>query len=162
MSDKKFTDKIIDREQAVKIGKDYIQYDLKLVFTNGCFDILHPGHIDLFLKAQELGDELMVGLNTDASIKRIKGESRPLNNQKDRAIMLAALEMVDWIVYFDEDTPLKLIAEVKPKILVKGGDYTPETVVGREIVEVNGGEVKIIPLLEGYSTSSLIEKISRG
>lgn len=151
--------KIINRDTAVKTSSDIRRSGKILVFTNGCFDILHPGHIDLLQKSRELGDCLMIGVNTDTSVRRIKGGSRPLNNEHDRAVMLAALEVVEWVVYFGEDTPEELIREIKPDILVKGGDYTPETVVGRETVERSGGRVVIIPLLEGYSTSALVEKI---
>lgn len=131
------------------------------VFTNGCFDIIHPGHVYLLKKASELGDFLVVGLNSDDSIKRLKGNSRPYNKVESRIEVLSAIRFVSYVLVFDEDTPLELITLVKPDILVKGGDYTPQTVVGREIVESIGGRVEIIPLLEGYSTSSTLDRIEK-
>lgn len=131
----------------------------KVVFTNGCFDIIHAGHIDYLKKAKELGDALIVGLNTDDSVRRIKEAGRPVNNQDDRAVVLDSLRFVDYVVFFDEDTPYNLIKDIQPDILVKGGDYTIETIVGADIVLGNGGEVITIPLTEGKSTSGLIEKI---
>jgi D-beta-D-heptose 7-phosphate kinase / D-beta-D-heptose 1-phosphate adenosyltransferase len=126
-----------------------------IVFTNGCFDILHRGHIEYLNEAKNLGDILVIGLNTDGSVKRLKGESRPLNKQNDRAIVLSALSAVDYVVLFDEDTPHNLIKEIKPDFLVKGGDYTPEKVVGREFA----GKTVIIDFVNGYSTTSTIEKM---
>ena len=129
----------------------------KIIFTNGCFDLLHVGHVTYLEKAAKLGQRLVVGLNTDASVKRLKGESRPLVNENDRARVLAALACVDAVVLFDEDTPAELIKVIKPDILVKGGDYKPDEVVGRE----NAGEVKIIDFEEGYSTTSIVEQIAK-
>ncbi|MBX2921305.1 MAG: D-glycero-beta-D-manno-heptose 1-phosphate adenylyltransferase [Chitinophagaceae bacterium] len=131
----------------------------KIVFTNGCFDILHMGHIEILSKAAEAGDILIVGINTDASVKRLKGPSRPVNDQSFRALMLASLTIVDAVVLFDEDTPLELIKEIEPDVLLKGGDYQLSQIVGAEEVVKNGGEVKIVPLVKGFSTSSLIQKI---
>lgn len=131
----------------------------KIVFTNGCFDILHMGHIEILSKAAEAGDILIVGMNTDASVKRLKGPSRPVNDQSFRALMLASLTIVDAVVLFDEDTPLELIKEIEPDVLLKGGDYQLSQVVGAEEVVKNGGEVTIVPLVKGFSTSSLIQKI---
>lgn len=131
----------------------------KIVFTNGCFDILHPGHIDYLEKAKKLGDVLIIGLNSDNSIKSIKGQQRPINKLSDRLTMLHALECVDFIIEFEEDTPIQLIKAVTPDVLVKGGDYTVETIVGADFVIDNGGKVEVIPFLEGYSTTQLIEKI---
>jgi len=131
----------------------------KIAFTNGCFDILHPGHIDYLEKAKKLGDVLFIGLNSDNSIKLLKGQERPINEFSTRLTMLAALECVDFIIEFDEETPILLINKIEPNILVKGGDYTIETIVGAEFVVDNGGKVEIIPFLEGYSTTQLIEKI---
>ncbi len=131
----------------------------KIVFTNGCFDIVHLGHIDYLEKARNLGDKLVLGLNTDASVKRLKGETRPVVNQYARSRMMAAFEFVDAVVLFDEPTPLELIEIVKPDILVKGDDYSLETIVGADFVLSKGGEVKTIALVKGYSTSLLIEKI---
>ena len=133
--------------------------DKQIAFTNGCFDILHQGHLEVLSQAATLGDILVVGINTDASIKKLKGKDRPVNDQLFRARMLAALTMIDAVVLFDEETPLELIRIIEPDILVKGGDYTIEQVVGAEDVIKNGGEVKIIPLVKGYSTTALIQKI---
>lgn len=130
-----------------------------VVFTNGCFDILHAGHVQYLKAARELGDKLIVGLNSDESVRRIKGEGRPVNSQEDRAEILRSLSFVDRVEIFDEDTPLELIKKVKPDILVKGGDYSADEVVGKDEVEANGGKVVILPFLEGKSTTSVIDKI---
>ncbi len=143
----------------------------RLVFTNGCFDVLHPGHVDLLARARALGHGLLLGLNSDASVRRIKahlgggaasGPARPLNSQDERAFVLAALESVDFVVIFDEDTPLELIRAVRPQVLVKGGDWDVSRIVGREAVQADGGQVLSLPLLPGYSTTGLIERIRRG
>jgi rfaE bifunctional protein nucleotidyltransferase chain/domain len=131
----------------------------KVVFTNGVFDLLHIGHITYMAKAADLGDRLVVGLNADSSVKRIKGESRPINDQANRAALLAALFFVDAVVIFDEDTPINLISTLLPDILVKGSDYTIDTIVGAKEVMANGGEVKTIDLVEGYSSTSIIKRI---
>ena len=131
----------------------------KVVFTNGVFDLLHIGHITYMAKAADLGDRLVVGLNADSSVKRIKGESRPINDQANRAALLAALFFVDAVVIFEEDTPIKLISTLLPDILVKGSDYTINTIVGAKEVIANGGEVKTINLVEGYSSTSIIKRI---
>jgi len=127
----------------------------KIVFTNGCFDILHRGHIEYLSQARDQGDVLIIGLNSDASVKRIK-EGRPVQDEKSRALVLASLRIVDAVVLFDEDTPIELIKAVNPDVLVKGGDYTEETIVGAEVVKANGGKVVTIPLVEGYSTSGIL------
>jgi len=131
----------------------------RVVFTNGCFDLLHPGHISLLYKARSLGDRLVVGLNTDASIKRLKGSGRPILSEQDRAAMLGALACVDLVVAFAEDTPIELIKALRPDILVKGSDYKPDQVVGKEAVEAYGGSVQLVDLVEGYSTTRLTEKV---
>lgn len=131
----------------------------QVVFTNGCFDLLHPGHISLLQRAKALGDRLVIGLNTDNSIKRIKGLSRPILSEQDRAKILASLDCVDMVVCFDEDTPIELLKLLRPDVLVKGGDYTKSTVVGADLVEDWGGRVELIQLVEGQSTSGIIEKI---
>lgn len=131
----------------------------KLVFTNGCFDILHRGHIEYLYQARNLGDALMVGVNTDNSVKRLKGEMRPINGEYDRMMLLASLYFVDYVVLFDEDTPLQLIKSVRPDILVKGGDYTRDTIVGADFVESTGGEVVVISFVDGYSTTKVINKM---
>ena len=133
--------------KARKVGK-------KIVFTNGCFDIIHPGHIRILEFSKSQGDILILGLNTDASIKRLKGPTRPINKQNDRAIVVSALEAVDGVILFKEDTPLNLIKIIKPDILVKGADYTKQTVVGREYA----GKVVLCPLVKGKSTTNLIKK----
>lgn len=129
-----------------------------IVFTNGVFDILHAGHVMYLEAARAMGDILVVGMNTDESVQRIKGPTRPVNVQEDRAFVLAALRCVDHVVLFDEDTPLILITTLMPDVLVKGGDYTRETIVGADVVEANGGIVATIPLLEGRSTTGIIAK----
>jgi len=131
----------------------------KIVFTNGCFDLLHLGHIDYLSKAADLGDLLIVGLNTDKSVRNIKGNSRPIQDQNSRAMVLASLSFVDYVVFFDEDTPLNLIAVTQPDILVKGADYLPENIVGYDIVKTKGGDIVTINFLEGYSTTAIEKKI---
>ncbi|OKS85480.1 D-glycero-beta-D-manno-heptose 1-phosphate adenylyltransferase [Mucilaginibacter polytrichastri] len=131
----------------------------KLVFTNGVFDLIHTGHITYLAQAAELGNKLIIGLNADASVKRLKGESRPVNHQDSRALLLSAFFFVDAIVIFDEDTPANLINAVMPDVLVKGGDYTIENIVGANEVMANGGEVKTINFVDGYSSTSIINKI---
>ncbi|MCJ2166188.1 MULTISPECIES: D-glycero-beta-D-manno-heptose 1-phosphate adenylyltransferase [unclassified Pseudodesulfovibrio] len=132
----------------------------KLVFTNGCFDILHPGHVDLLTRARALGDSLILGLNSDESVRMLgKGDDRPLNPQEDRAFVLAALACVDYIVIFHESTPLELIKACRPQILVKGGDWPVDQIVGGDVVEKAGGKVHSLKLLEGYSTTSFLEKV---
>jgi D-beta-D-heptose 7-phosphate kinase/D-beta-D-heptose 1-phosphate adenosyltransferase len=133
----------------------------KIGFTNGCFDILHRGHVDYLSKAKGFVDVLIVGLNSDKSVRKIKGRGRPINKEEDRAALLSALEVVDYIVIFDEETPYNLIKTIKPDYLFKGADWDLEKVVGRDIVESYGGKVVLLPYLKGYSTSSLIKKICR-
>ncbi len=130
-----------------------------VVFTNGVFDLLHPGHVDVISLARDQGDALIVGLNSDASVRRLKGPERPVRSEAERAYVLAALSDVDAVVTFDEDTPLELIRHLRPDVLVKGGDYGPATVVGRDDVESWGGRVIIVPLRPGQSTTSIIEKV---
>ena len=131
----------------------------KIVFTNGCFDLLHLGHVDYLEKARQLGDRLVLGLNTDASISRIKGPSRPLQDEMSRARVMASLLFVDAVVLFNDNTPLELIKAVQPDILVKGDDYAVEQIVGHEVVMAKGGEVKTVPLVKGYSTTNIVNKI---
>ena len=132
---------------------------LKVVFTNGCFDILHRGHVEYLTDAKACGDKLVTALNSDSSVRDLKGDPRPIQNQDDRAAILNALASVDLVVVFDEETPAEIIKTLIPDVLVKGGDYTPETIVGADTVTGNGGEVKIIPFRSGQSTSIIIEKI---
>ena len=133
----------------------------RVVFTNGCFDILHPGHVRMLETARSLGDALIVGINSDSSVQEIKGPQRPLIPEDERAELLAALEAVDFVSVFDEPTPRELIAAILPAVLVKGSDWGPDEIVGREEVEAAGGEVISIPLEVGYSTTKLIERIRR-
>jgi D-glycero-beta-D-manno-heptose 1-phosphate adenylyltransferase len=132
----------------------------KMVFTNGCFDILHLGHIDYLSKAADLGDILIIGLNSDDSVRKLKGEGRPVNNAEARALMLASLRFVDAVTIFNEDTPYELIHSIQPDVLVKGKDYKTEEIAGYDIVLAKGGQVTTIDLLEGYSTTGLIEKLN--
>jgi len=135
----------------------------KLVFTNGCFDVLHPGHVDLLTRARALGDTLILGLNSDESVKMLgKGDNRPINSQEDRAFVLAGLSCIDYIVIFHESTPLELIKACRPQVLVKGGDWPVDQIVGNTVVEKAGGQVLSLPLLEGYSTTGFIEKVCKG
>ena len=155
------SEKIMRLDQAIAQVTAWQQSSQKIVFTNGCFDLVHLGHIDYLEKAQNLGDKLVLGLNTDASVSRIKGPLRPVVNQEARARLMAALSFVDTVILFDEPTPLQLIEAIKPDILVKGDDYSIETIVGADFVLANGGEVKTISLVEGYSTTKLIEKVKK-
>jgi D-glycero-beta-D-manno-heptose 1-phosphate adenylyltransferase len=134
----------------------------RVVFTNGCFDLLHPGHIDSLEKARALGDALVVGLNSDASVRRLKGAGRPVLPERERAEILAAMECVDAVVIFDEPTPREVIARLLPDVLVKGGDWAGDQIVGREEVEAAGGRVVSVPVVAGYSTTGLVKKIREG
>jgi len=147
--------------EASQISKRLKEDNKKIVFTNGCFDIIHAGHIDYLKKASQLGDVLIIGLNSDNSVKRLKGQDRPINNENARRLVLEGIKGVYKVLLFEEDTPAELIDKVRPDILVKGGDYKVDEVVGKDIVEKNGGEVVIIPFLDGYSTTSIIERINR-
>ena len=131
----------------------------EVVFTNGCFDIIHRGHIEVLARTADLGDKLIIGLNSDKSIQKIKGKGRPIIDEQSRAILLAALRFVDAIVLFSDDTPLNLISTLLPNVLAKGGDYEIETIVGHEIVQQNGGEVILVPFLDGFSSTNIIDKI---
>lgn len=134
----------------------------RFVFTNGCFDLIHPGHTELLRRAKSLGHHLCVGLNSDRSVRAIKGPGRPVQSEAARATVVAALSNVDYVVLFDEETPLRLIEELTPDVLVKGGDYNPAAVVGREVVERAGGEVHIVPLIPGFSSSQIAERLRSG
>lgn len=131
----------------------------EVVFTNGCFDIIHRGHIEVLAQTADLGDRLIVGLNSDSSIQKLKGEDRPIIDEQARAILLASLEFVDAVIIFSEDTPLQLISALLPDVLAKGGDYEIDTIVGHEIVQQNGGKVKLVPFVDGFSSTTIIEKI---
>ncbi len=157
---KKLSEKFISKESLPALLKMWNEANQKIVFTNGCFDILHRGHVEYLCHARDLGDKMIVGLNTDASVKRLgKSPERPINNEETRAFVLAALECIDAIILFDEDTPYDLIKLVQPDILVKGNDYKAEDIVGYDIVKAKGGSVKTIPLVQGFSTTMLIEKL---
>ncbi|GAB3542390.1 hypothetical protein GCM10027443_43140 [Pontibacter brevis] len=154
-------DKIYTLPQLQEQVNTWRNQGQKIVFTNGCFDLLHLGHVDYLEKARQLGDKLVLGLNTDASISRIKGPSRPLQDEMSRARIMASLLFIDAVVLFDENTPLQLIEAVQPDILVKGDDYTVESIVGHEVVLARGGEVKTVPLVKGYSTTNIVKKIEK-
>lgn len=151
--------KILDFEKAVKIREEIKTEKKIFVFTNGCFDILHPGHIRYLWEARNLGDYLLVAVNTDCSVKKLKGFSRPVFNESSRAEMLAAFEFVDGIVLFEEDTPYNLIKKLIPDVLVKGGDWPDEKIVGYDVVKKAGGIIKSITFQDGFSTTSIIDKI---
>lgn len=156
-----FEKKIISIEQAKALMHAWSITGKTVSFTNGCFDILHPGHLYSIAQAAKEADYLIVGLNSDASIKRLKGPDRPINNTASRAIVIANLAMVDAVIIFEEDTPQALISEILPDVLVKGGDYTIDTIVGAKEVIANGGKVIINPIVEGFSTTNIIEKIKK-
>lgn len=150
----------IKSRQALKAQiKAWQSEGLRVVFSNGCFDIVHLGHIDYLEKARTLGDKLVIGLNSDASVRMLKGENRPINDEYARSRMLAACQFVDGVTLFGEETPGELIAYLMPDVLVKGNDYAMQNIIGADLVIANGGEVKTIDLVEGFSTSKLVEKI---
>lgn len=151
--------KIYSLTDLEKQVKQWSKENKKIVFTNGCFDIIHQGHIDYLAKARDLGDKLIIGLNTDLSVSSIKGPTRPIQDEKSRAIILASMQFVDAIVYFSEPTPYELIKALQPDILVKGADYKPEEIVGYDIVKAKGGEIITLTYLEGFSTTNIITKI---
>jgi rfaE bifunctional protein nucleotidyltransferase chain/domain len=153
--------KIVTRKEASDLRNKWSKEGQRVVFTNGCFDILHLGHIDYLEKARNIGDKLIVGLNTDESVRRLKGEQRPVVDQNSRSRIIAALQFVDMVVLFDEDTPYELIENLKPDILVKGNDYSKSNIVGADIVMENGGNVETIDLVEGHSTTQIINKIQK-
>lgn len=151
--------KILSGNALQKALNTWHFYEKTIVFTNGCFDLLHYGHVEYLSKAKDLGDVLIVGLNTDSSVKKLKGEHRPLQNETSRSTILASLQFVDAVVLFDEDTPYNLISHIRPNILVKGSDYKPEQIVGYDILQTYNGEVKTIDFVLGYSTSAIEKKI---
>ena len=159
MSALQLQEKILSRPDLLARFPAPRQY--RLVFTNGCFDLLHRGHVEYLFAARALGDALVVGLNTDASVRRLKGAGRPVNREQDRAIVLAGLACIDAVSLFDEDTPRELIQALRPDVLVKGGDYRAELIVGREEVEAAGGRVLVLPFVNGQSTTDLLERIGR-
>jgi rfaE bifunctional protein nucleotidyltransferase chain/domain len=153
------SNKILDRQQAAVVINNWKSEGKKIVFTNGCFDIVHLGHVDYLEKAHNLGDKLVLGLNTDESVSMIKGPSRPIVDENSRSRVMASLEFVDLVVFFNEETPYELISALIPDILVKGNDYLAENIVGADIVNKNGGKVETIELVNGYSTSNIIKRI---
>lgn len=155
------SEKICSQADLVEKTKKWKKETKKIVFTNGVFDLLHKGHIFSLTQAAKEGDVLVIGLNSDSSVKRLKGDSRPINDQDARALLLAALAMIDAIVIFDDDTPLKLINSILPDVLVKGGDYTIEEIAGAKEVIANGGKIVINPILDGFSTTAIIKAISK-
>lgn len=150
---------ILSREELKKVRAQLKSENKKVVFTNGCFDLIHSGHVDYLLKSKQLGDILIVALNTDHSVRRIKGEKRPILNQNERAFIVSNLKPVDYVTFFDEDTPAEIIADLIPDILVKGADWPLDKIVGRDVVEANGGEVKTIEFVNDQSTSKIIQTI---
>ena len=150
---------IIALESLKELRSKFKESGKKVVFTNGCFDIIHAGHVDYLNKAKAQGDVLIVGLNNDNSVKRIKGEKRPIINEKERAFILSNLKAVDYVIYFEEDTPERLIKELIPDVLIKGADWSVESIVGKDTVITNGGEVKTIDFVTNQSTSGIIKKI---
>jgi rfaE bifunctional protein nucleotidyltransferase chain/domain len=153
--------KIVTLPEAKLQVKAWQNTGNRVVFTNGCFDLIHLGHVDYLEKARMLGDKLVLGLNTDDSVSRFKGPERPLQDQVSRARVLAAMQFVDLVVFFNEDTPLNLISALLPDILVKGSDYLADNIVGADVVKKNGGVVKTIDFVPGYSTTRIVEKIKR-
>ena len=154
--------KILTGEQIDRMLAFWSFRDYSIVFTNGCFDILHQGHVDYLARASDLGDVLVVGLNTDRSVRAIKGQGRPLQDEKSRTLLLASLSYVTAVILFDRETPEELIRQVRPDVLVKGSDYKPEEIVGYDIVTAGGGKVVALDLLKGYSTSTIIDRLKAG
>ncbi|MFB6317694.1 D-glycero-beta-D-manno-heptose 1-phosphate adenylyltransferase [Saccharicrinis sp. FJH54] len=153
--------KIQDWDQAGQTVKEWEKQGLKVVFSNGCFDLVHKGHVDYLARARNLGDRLVLGLNSDASVSRLKGEGRPVVDEKSRAFLLAGFGFIDLVVIFDEDTPYELIKLLQPDILVKGKDYRPEDIAGYDVVMDKGGDVITVDLVEGFSTTTLIDRIKK-
>jgi len=151
--------KLMNSELLIDQLNQWQKEGCKIVFSNGCFDILHLGHVDYLARAADFGDKMIIGLNTDSSVSRIKGPTRPINDERSRAMVLAGLEFVSAIILFDEPTPYELIRLIQPDVLVKGADYKPEDIVGYDIVTAKGGDVKTIPFVDGYSTTKIEQRI---
>src|SRR5574344_623079 len=151
--------KIVTREEAQRIVTEWKAQGEKVVFTNGCFDIIHKGHVCYLAQARDLGTKLVLGLNTDASIKRLKGDSRPIKEEESRALTVASFAFIDLVVLFDEDTPHELISLLVPNVLVKGSDYKVQDIVGADVVLQHGGEVKTIDFVQGFSTTNYVKKL---
>ena len=160
-STEKIRNKILGADRLTTQIKAWRDSGMSVVFTNGCFDLIHYGHIIYLSQSADLGNKLIIGLNSDSSVKKLKGPQRPVNNELTRAMVLASMEFVDAVSIFDADTPFDLINLIKPNVLVKGGDYIAENVVGYNIVTNSGGKVMILPFIDGYSTTSLVEKITK-
>ena len=161
-SRRRSADKVLELRELVRVLASPRAAGQRLVFTNGCYDLLHAGHLELLERAAEEGDLLVVGLNTDASVRRLKGTMRPILPYPERARLVAALEVVDFVTSFDEDTPAEIVRALDPDVLVKGGDWALDRIVGRETVEASGGRVVRVPLAEGLSTSGIVERIRGG
>ena len=158
----RYREKVVDRTTAAMKADEARRAGKRVVFTNGCFDLLHVGHVRYLAAAREAGDLLVVGLNSDASVRRLdKGTERPIVPEAARAEVVAALAAVDWVTVFDEDTPAETIAAILPDVLVKGADWAPDRVVGREVVAARGGRVLLVPVVEGFSTTALVERLRR-
>ena len=157
----KINSKIFSLDDLKNQVNAWKQAGKKIVFTNGCFDIIHRGHIEVLAQTAYLGDRLIIGLNSDSSIQKLKGEDRPIMTENSRAILLAALSFVDAVILFSEETPINLISTLLPDVLAKGGDYEIETIVGHEIVQNNGGQVILVPFVEGFSSTTIIDKIKK-
>ena len=155
------TGKLKNSSALARITANLRKRGQKVVFTNGCFDIIHVGHVDYLSKARKMGDVLVIGLNSDSSVKRLKGNDRPVNNETDRASVLSALYFVDYVVIFNEGTPENLIRKLKPDYLVKGGDWSEGKIAGADFVKSYGGKVRIVPFVAGYSTTSILKKIAQ-
>ena len=153
--------KIFSLENLKIQTEKWKQAEEKVVFTNGCFDIVHQGHLEVLAHTADLGSKLIIGLNSDSSIQKLKGNNRPIIEEQSRAILLASFSFVDAVVLFSEDTPINLISTLLPDVLAKGGDYKIETIVGHEIVQKNGGEVILVPFVDGFSSTTIIEKIKK-
>ena len=158
----RYLDKIVTRSEIVTIATQAHRDGKRIAFTNGCFDLLHVGHVRYLAAARDAGDLLIVGLNDDASVERLKGSSRPLVAEGARAEVVAALAAVDYVTLFSEDTPYELIRAIGPDVLVKGDDWAPDQIVGRDVVEARGGRVLLIPVVAGFSTTSLVERLRNG
>ena len=157
----KLNNKIYTLEEIKNQVSAWKQAGEEVVFTNGCFDIIHRGHIEVLAQTADLGDRLIIGLNSDSSIQKLKGKNRPIIEEQSRAILLASLSFIDAVVLFSEDTPINLISTLLPDVLAKGGDYEIETIVGHEIVQKNGGQVILVPFVDGFSSTTIIEKIRK-
>ena len=157
----KLNNKIYSLKELENQVTSWKQVGEKVVFTNGCFDIIHRGHIEVLAQTADLGDRLIIGINSDSSIQKLKGKNRPIIEEKSRAILLASLSFVDAVILFSEDTPINLISTLKPDILSKGGDYEISTIVGHEVVQENGGQVILVPFVDGFSSTTIIDKIKK-